>query len=116
MSLRDFVRSWLRGLRATSRAVADEVTAYRADRAALLAYREGRRWLQLEALMCLPTVEPDYSNHTYPYGTADLVDGGKWLADVWPDSWGHYDDNTRELTAGIWLGKRADLQHGELVS
>lgn len=126
MTLRSFLASWLRGLRPTSRTVqavkheSDGLANFWAeyDRGTREAYRawQAEQADYLEALMCLPTVEPDYQHHTYPYGTANLVDGGKWLADVWPMTWGKYDDNTRELTAGIWLGKRADLQHGELVS
>jgi len=75
-----------------------------------------RQWAEIEALMLLPTVEPDYERHVYPAHTANLVDGGLWMAEVWPLTWGRYDDNTRELLAGCWLGKRQDVKQGELIS
>ena len=83
MTLHTMLRAWLRWLRPVSRPL-PMVLALPAP-TPLVPMRpnatpNARQWIEIEALMLLPTVEPDYGSHIYPPDTANLVDGGAWLA------------------------------------
>ncbi len=91
MTLRDFLRWWLRGLRATAVAVDEALTQrrlhdrldaeYERDTAELRALRSeplAYRYQSIEALMLLPTVTPDRTGYERP-AQASVADVSAWI-------------------------------------
>jgi len=91
MSLRDFLRWWLRGLRATAVAVDEALTQrrlharldaeYERDTAELRAFRAGPmayRYRSIETLLSLPTVTPDRTGYERP-AEASVADVSAWI-------------------------------------
>ena len=92
MSLRDFLRWWLRGLRATAVAVDEALTQrrlharldaeYEREGAELRAFRAGPmayRYRSIETLLSLPTVTPDRTGcraWAMEKATGERIDGG----------------------------------------
>lgn len=102
MTPRQMLVWWLRGLRPTRRGV----------RASLLPPRP---CLSLEALLLLPTVEPDYTRHVRP-DAPNYAAAAWWLQTVWNQAWGHESDLYRECVAASLLGKRQMADARELMS
>lgn len=117
MTLRDFLRSWLRGLRATRAVLADERAARTIDKASLRAYREREmaarqaapdRWLTAEALWSLPAVEPDRSSYQRP----DIDDTKAlviWMVYERSDAWWMVQAQTVRMAAVYWLAMREQI-------
>lgn len=91
MTLGQFLRWWLRGLRATAVAVDEALTQRRLharddedlarDIAELRAFKAGPlayRYRSIEALLTLPTVSPDRTGYTRP-AQASVADVSAWI-------------------------------------
>ena len=121
MSLRDFLRWWLRGLRATAVAVDEALTQrrlharldaeYERDSAELRAFKAGPlayRYRSIEALLSLPPVTPDRS--AYRRTDHDTVDAVMvWM--VYERSAGWWQAETHQVrdAAVYWLAMRESV-------
>ncbi len=121
MSLRDFLRWWLRGLRATAVAVDEALTQrrlharldaeYERDSAELRAFKAGPlayRYRSSEALLSLPPVTPDRS--AYRRTDHDTVDAVMvWM--VYERSAGWWQAETHQVrdAAVYWLAMRESV-------
>lgn len=72
------------------------------------------RYRSVEALRLLPTSVPDRSRHTR-CGPSDALAATLWLMFRRPDEWGDVDPFELYLVAGRMVGRRVDVERGELV-
>ena len=121
MNLRDFLRWWLRGLRATAVAVDEALTQrrlharldaeYERDTAELRAFRAGPmayRYRSIEALLSLPIVTPDRSGYDRPdCGSLDAV--MVWMVYERSAGWWQADTHKVRGAAVYWLAMRESV-------
>ncbi len=128
MNLRDFLRWWLRGLRATAVAVDEALTQRRlfarldaeferdtAEFKARMAEIDARyaeplayRYRSIEALLGLPTVTPDRTRYDRP--DCDSLNAVMvWMVYGWPAGW--WETPTHEVrdAAVYWLAMRENV-------
>ena len=126
MTLRSFLRWWLRGLRATAVAVDETLTQrrlharldaeYERDTADIAAFKARRQPLayqyrSIEVLLSLPTVTPDRSGYARDGGELDSVNAvAFWMVHdlCWPGVSGFTPFHPRQ-TAVYWLALRESV-------
>jgi hypothetical protein len=119
MTMRQFLRSWLRGFCAAAVAVDSALLMQRHRRrpsplpSVVVSAGGGPR--SLEALWDSPCPEPDRTRHVFPLAVG-IEEGAAWLQLAYPRPWGHATTGHRELQVGIWLSRREDARQEGRVS
>lgn len=121
MNLRDFLRWWLRGLRATAVAVDEAMTQRRlharddadfardtAELRALQAQPLAYQYRSIETLLSLPTVTPDRTGYERPdHNTVDAV--MVWMVYERSAGWWQADTYKVRDAAVYWLALRESV-------
>lgn len=134
MTLGQFLRWWLRGLRATAVAVDEALTQRRQRReqdlasfwaeyeaeterryAAWKAEEDGAvplayQYRSIETLLSLPTVTPDRSGYRRQKEVFDTVTVVvAWLRSDFPDDWSDTPEHEMQNAAACWIGMRENV-------